>query len=273
MTRAKHFDPTTIPEPVRALQETLLGHKLTAKDVEIARTSAKQYDPDDPKTEERPAKLWQPPALSAEHRQAIATALKGRNVDLDRVYHLLEAKIDIFRKMQQMFPGKQPERPKRLEEWKRVYKLSLDLIHALHAADNDAYRQIPWGRTEMVDPQWLPRVVGALAEIKEEAETQLSWNRFFGKGFAGTQDRWRKYLYASVLDIWTDVVRGDVTYSRPTKRGKAGRSGAPSGDLIRFFLACVTPVLGDDTPSVYGVAAIIDRRRGKRRRLVRGLTL
>jgi hypothetical protein len=263
MTRANHFDPTMIPEPLRALQETLLGRKLTAEDVEIARTSAKQYDPDDPKTEERPAKLWQPPALSAEHRQAIATALKGRNVDLDRVYHVLEAKIDIFRKMQQMFPGKQPERPKRLEEWKRVYKLCLDLICALHAAEKDAYRQIPWGRTEMVDPQWLPRVVGALAEIKEEAETQLSWDLFFGQGFARTRDRWREYLYDGVLEIWIDVVGGDLKYSCPTRRGdKAGRSGPPGGDLIRFFRACVEPVLGDDTPSVYGIAAIIRRKRG-----------
>jgi hypothetical protein len=266
MTRAKQFDPTTIPEPVRALQETLLGRKLTAKDVEIARTSAKQYDPD-PKTEERPAKLWQPPALSAEHRQAIATTLEGRKVDLDRVCAVLEDGVDMFRKMLKMFPGKQPERPKRLKEWKRVYKLSLDLIHALHAAEKDAYRQIPWGRTEMVDPQWLPRVVGALAEIKEEAETQLTWDLFFGKGFARTRDRWREYLYDSVLEIWTDVVRGKLVYSRPTRRGdKAGRSGPPGGDLIRFFLACVEPVLGDDTPSVYGIAAIIARERGKRRR-------
>jgi hypothetical protein len=265
MTRAKQFDPSTIPEPVRAIAEALQGRKLTAKDVEIARTSAKQYDPD-PKTEERPAKLWQPPALSAEHRQAIAAALKGRKVDLDRVYHVLEDKIDIFRKMQQMFPGKQLERPKRLRQWKRVDKLSLDLIHALHAAEKDAYRQIPWGRTEIFDPQWLPRVVGALAEIKEEAETQLTWDLFFGKGFARTRDRWREYLYDSVLEIWTDVVGGKLEYSRPTRRGEAGRSGPPGGDLIRFFLACVETVLGDDTPSVHGVAAIIDRRRDRRRK-------
>jgi hypothetical protein len=65
-----------------------------------------------------------------------------------------------------------------------------------------------------------------------------------------------------VLEIWTDVVGGDLKYSRPTRRGdKAGRSGPPGGDLIRFFLACVEPILGDDTPSVHGVAAIIKRKR------------
>jgi hypothetical protein len=259
MTRAKQFDPTTIPEPVRALQEAPLGPKLTAKDVEIARTSAKQYDPD-PKTEERPAKLWQPPALSAEHRQAIATALKGHKVDLQRVYHVLEAKIDRFQRLQKIFPGKQPERPKRLKEWKRVYILSLDLIRALHAAEKVAYRQVPsWP----VDPQRLARVVD---EIKEEAETQLHWDLFVSKGFARTRNPWREYFYDSVLEIWTDVVGGKLEYSRPTRRGEAGRSGPPGGNLIRFFRACVEPVLGDDTPSVYGIAAIIGRKRGKRRR-------
>jgi hypothetical protein len=51
MTRGKQFDPKTISEPVRALQETPLRRKPTVKDVEIAGTTAKEYDPDDPKTE------------------------------------------------------------------------------------------------------------------------------------------------------------------------------------------------------------------------------
>jgi hypothetical protein len=256
MTRAKQFDPTTIPEPVRTIEEALPGRELTAKGVEIARTSAKHYDPDDPKTEERSAKLWRPPALSAEHRQAIATALEGHKVDLDRVYDVLEAKIGRFQRLEEIFPCKQPERPKRIKEWKRVYKLCLDLIRALRAAEKVPFRQVPsWP----IDPQRLARAVD---EIQEAAETQLKWDLFVSKGFARTRHRWREYVYDTVLEIWTDVVGGDLKYSRPTRRGdKAGRSGPPGGDLIRFFLACVEPILGDDTPSVHGVAAIIKRKR------------
>ena len=53
---------------------------------------------------------------------------------------------------------------------------------------------------------------------------------------------------------------------RPARRQAAifeVAQGVPSGPLIRFFVACVEPVLGDKTPRA-GIADIIDREKKAR---------
>jgi len=47
----------------------------------------------------------------------------------------------------------------------------------------------------------------------------------------------------------------ELRYSR------SGIKGKPGGPLIRFFDAIARPVLGDDAPTVHGIADIIDRAR------------
>jgi len=41
------------------------------------------------------------------------------------------------------------------------------------------------------------------------------------------------------------------------------KQGKPTGPLVRFFAACVEPILGEETPRE-GVADIIDRESNRR---------
>ena len=58
------------------------------------------------------------------------------------------------------------------------------------------------------------------------------------------------------MRVWTDHLGGELAYSKAEK-------GPPSGPLVRFLVACIEPILGDNTPGG-GLGDIIDREREAR---------
>jgi hypothetical protein len=96
-------------------------------------------------------------------------------------------------------------------------------------------------------------------ELKRKAEDYAAYHDTWC-AFRGTKNPYREFLYGGVLDLWTYRLGGELKYSTAV-------NGLPSGPLVRFFHACVWPVLGDETPAA-GLADIVNRER-KRRQAVR----
>jgi hypothetical protein len=61
--------------------------------------------------------------------------------------------------------------------------------------------------------------------------------------------------YQHVLWLWTDLFGGKLTFRRNAE-------GAPTGKLVRYFLAVTRPVMGGEAPSTASLPDIIDRQRG-----------
>jgi hypothetical protein len=71
--------------------------------------------------------------------------------------------------------------------------------------------------------------------------------------FSGRRNPHRELLYDGVLMIWL-VNGGELRFSTTL-------DGVPTGPLVRFFLACVRPVMGGEAPAVHSVSDIIKRAR------------
>ena len=105
---------------------------------------------------------------------------------------------------------------------------------------------------------WSARALDMLGEVNNAVEIRTAYHAIW-RAFRGTQDPHREFLYWGVLRVWTDRLGRELKYSM-------SRRGKPGGPLVRFFTACVAPVLGvDETPQA-GIADIIDRERESRRR-------
>jgi hypothetical protein len=91
----------------------------------------------------------------------------------------------------------------------------------------------------------LERKIGAYAAYHD------TW-----RAFSGTRNPHRTFLYWGVLRVWTDHLGGELRYSRAT-------DGRTSGPLVRFFTACVEPILGVEWPKG-GIADIVNRERKAR---------
>ncbi len=104
-------------------------------------------------------------------------------------------------------------------------------------------------------PQLGERLVLAVErQAKNFAAFHYTWREF-----RGTKNPYRcEFLYRGVLHLWTDHLGGELKYS-------IAIDGAPSGPLVRFFVACIEPILGADTPYA-GIADIVDRERKSRDR-------
>jgi hypothetical protein len=105
---------------------------------------------------------------------------------------------------------------------------------------------------------WSARALDMLGEVNNAVEIRTAYHAIW-RAFRGTQDPHREFLYWGVLRVWTDRLGRELKYSM-------SRRGKPGGPLVRFFTACVAPVLGvDETPQA-GIADIIDRESESRRR-------
>jgi hypothetical protein len=80
--------------------------------------------------------------------------------------------------------------------------------------------------------------------------------------FSGRRNLYRELLFDGVLYVWTRL-GGKLAVSTAPNGGRA------TGPLLRFFLACVGPVLKEQTPSPHSVWDIIERQRKGRENLDR----
>ena len=94
-----------------------------------------------------------------------------------------------------------------------------------------------------------------MSAIRRKVEALAAFHDIWS-AFGGRQNPHRALLYWGVMRVWTDRLGGELRYSTegPTHHGP----------LIRFFVACVEPILGEQMPSISTIADIIDRERNAR---------
>jgi hypothetical protein len=122
-----------------------------------------------------------------------------------------------------------------------------------------------WRRLEKSVAALAPQLGEKLVrEFKRRAEAYAAYHDM-RRALRGTKDPRREFLYWGVLGVWTNRLGGKLKCSTAI-------DGAPTGPLVRFFVACVEPILGPKTPHA-GIADIVDRERKRRRgRLRSGYT-
>jgi hypothetical protein len=132
------------------------------------------------------------------------------------------------------------------KHWKRLGKA----VDAAAAELRRLQRKTPWSSP---DPGWINRALAALWEVRRKVETRAAYHQIWS-AFGRRQNPHREFLYWGIMRVWTDRLGGKLRYSN---------SPGPSGPLVQFFLACVEPILGGETPGA-GIADIIDRERESR---------
>ena len=161
-------------------------------------------------------------------------------IELDQIlgtYH------DVLSTRREHYPSAKERKRRR-----RIDKLTEQLAQEMRKLR----RETPWNDS---DPLLPNRVLTALWDLHKRTQIRLEWLDTL-RAFRGTHDPYRKALYSGVLRVWTEVLNGQLQYSRNPQ-------GEPTGPLVRFLTACVEPILGDETPRA-GVADIIDRERNRR---------
>jgi hypothetical protein len=192
--------------------------------------------------------------ISDEHSRDILAAIpsqmmaKGDRASLERIVLMkLDVIIgtynDVLNTPREHYPS-----AKERKRWRRINKLTEQLAQEMRKLR----RETPWNDP---DPLLPNRVLTVLWDLHMRAQVRLEWLDTL-RAFRGTQDPYREALYSGVLRVWTEVLNGQLQYSRNPQ-------GEPTGPLVRFLTACVEPILGDETPRA-GVADIIDRERNRR---------
>ena len=204
--------------------------------------------------------------LAEPYKRTVAAALPPGVKPTEEFWHGLETAVTGYLGMQQ---GRATRPAKHeLRRWKNIDALASKLGEELRAMR----RQTSRGTFEPL--LWLP----AVWEIKRQAEAGV--RGYDSASSSGSKNPARAYLYGAVCDLWRcprDAVRihfdaadgFSESWDPPTGLGQPlaysrTAEGEPRGPLIRFFTACVGPVLGDAAPNVYGIATIIEREKAAR---------
>jgi hypothetical protein len=192
--------------------------------------------------------------ISDEHSRDILAAIPSRMMakgDRARLERIVLMKLDVIigtyhdvlNTPREHYPS-----AKERKRWRRIDKLTEQLAQEMRKLR----RETPWNDP---DPLLPNRVLTVLWDLHMRAQVRLEWLDTL-RAFRGTQDPYREALYSGVLRVWTEVLNGQLQYSRNPQ-------GKPTGPLVRFLTACVEPILGEETPRG-GVADIIDRERNRR---------
>jgi hypothetical protein len=106
--------------------------------------------------------------------------------------------------------------------------------------------------------RWLQ--IAALAKNEEDdflqnyAEVRALAYGMIGAGFDRRNDPYRScFLIGTLLGLWLRYIDDDLRVSRNRD------TGAPGGPLIRYIVACLTPVLGEISPET--IKTIINREK------------
>lgn len=184
--------------------------------------------------------------LTDAYRRAVAATLPRGDAATEVFWHGLEQAVALYVVQQQRRVRPRQE----LARWRRIAELADKLAHEARQAKQET----PW---RPGDP-WsglLPQ----LWRAREHAQMCADYYQNIALGaFRGRRNPYRACLFAAIVDLWI------YDLGQPP-----GISTAPDGErrgpLIPFFLACVRPLLGDETPTVEGAAAIIKQHRRRAR--------
>jgi hypothetical protein len=205
--------------------------------------------------------------LSDAHRQAIADTLVDREVDPEQVYLQLECISKGYQILERDHELDRSNRIRLQHEEERVSE-SITWLEGyrvnLQTHLND-FQQHPIAGHDEIEPELCRRIREVESELasleirRRRIQSAVSNLDTIAHRFRGKSNPYRKHLYIGVLRIWTDIVGGELAYSRSPK------GGLPYGPLIRFFRACLLPILNDKTPGASGLANIIDGVRNPKR--------
>lgn len=183
--------------------------------------------------------------LTDQYRRGIVAALPP-GIELPKLFWLdLEEAVAAFIALQQHRLTRPPQRE--LKRWQNIDRLVSELGDELRAIR----RQTPWNAS---DSLWPNRALTALWSVKLKAEAGVIGYEMISRTFHGRKNPHHDFLYGAVCDLWRWHLGQRLAYSR-------GDKGIPRGPLIRFFAACVGPVLGDAALTEYGIASVIDREK------------
>jgi hypothetical protein len=189
-----------------------------------------------------------PPIISEEHWQAIlqAAAPLSTAADIERARREMEDCLRDFDRLRQ--PPEillmRPKKPK--EEWQGVNKLLTKNLSAMRkewqqidkllTALADRYYQLkrrtPW---TVDDPEWPQRNLLALKPLRQQAEAMVKDYDARLRARQARRDPARERLFRRLFEIWTACFDGKLAVT--ISRGKP-----PSGPLIHFILAVLTPL-------------------------------
>ena len=171
-----------------------------------------------------------PPIITEEHWQAIlqAAAPLSAAADVERARREMEdclREFDVLRQPPEILLMK-PKKPK--EEWQGVNKL----LTALADRYYQLKRRTPW---TVDDPEWPQRNLLALKPLRQQAEAMVKDYDARLRARQARRDPARERLFRRLFEIWTACFDGKLAVT--ISRGKP-----PSGPLIRFILAVLTPL-------------------------------
>jgi hypothetical protein len=187
--------------------------------------------------------------LTAVYKTAVAAAIPTDVVcPLDAFWRDLAVIVEGYALMTERRQRRPPKRE--LEHWRKVASLT-DMLGA-------ELRKV---RRDLLWSSRAARALPALWQVKNLADAHVAAYETLTdpKLTRGRSNPPREFLFAALLDLWSNSLGCDVRYSRAETKG-----GMPGGPLIRFLVAAVTPVLGDTTPTPHGFARIVDRERERR---------
>jgi hypothetical protein len=181
--------------------------------------------------------------LTAGYKRAVAASIPENDTSLDAFWCALATAVAGYFTLSGNRARRLSERE--LERIQQIRALVAALDKELHAI-----RQLTlW--TEPSD-----RMLSAMSPLKNLAEAYVIGYTTIAPAFRGRNNPHRQFLYGAVLDLWRRGLGQELRYSRSQK-------GTPGGPLIRFFAACVGPVLGEDAPTAHGIAAIVDCEKAR----------
>ena len=183
--------------------------------------------------------------LTDQYRRGVLAALPRGVKPPEQFWRDLEMAVAAFIAFQQHRRKRPPKRE--LERWQNIDRLVSELGDELRSIR----RQMP-GNAH--DPLWPNKALTALWPVKLKAEAGVIAYTTIGRAFRGSKNPHRDFLYGAVCDLWRWHLGQRLAYSRADK-------GIPRGPLIRFFTACVGPVLGDAALGAYGIGSAIDREK------------
>jgi hypothetical protein len=205
-----------------------------------------------------PPSLREEYSLTAEHWQAISAAIPSHvkaEANWAELEPIVRAELDeaivLFRALsarRQRYPIVEERR-----HWRRIIGLTIKL---------EAEMWWVLGRKpvfDVDDPHWPNRVLHELIWVRERAEVHSAFNDTW-TAFRGQKNPYREHLYHDVLRVWTRRLKGRLENYWVTK-------GEPRGPLVEFFVACVRPVLRDETPRRGGIVDVIERERKREQHL------
>jgi hypothetical protein len=179
------------------------------------------------------------------YRRGVSATLPPGVAASEEFWADLESAVDVFLRWEIRRLRRPPTKER--ERWQRIETLASELGKELLRA----HRETPRTHSEA---DWAKLLLVELAKLRTRARNHIRAYTAIAKGYSRRRNDSRAFLYASVLELWTKHLRGELKYRRTPK-------GVLYGPLIDFFRACVDPFLSDEAPTVRAISDIIDRAR------------